>query len=74
MNMPQTGFSRRDMLIPLVQRLGEFLALSKSVEEAHRAGQNKNTNRDVSVLVVMVGAFLRALLARHSKNGRGNEA
>jgi hypothetical protein len=72
MNMPRTGFSKRDMLVRQLENLGRFRKLSKSVEEAHEAGQIKTTNRDVSVFVVMVKAFLRASLARHDESVRLN--
>jgi hypothetical protein len=70
MDMPRTGFSERDMLARRARRPGEF---ENYRSPWSRPGQNKTTNRDVSVFVVMVRAFLRASLARHNENERWND-
>jgi hypothetical protein len=70
MDMPRTGFSKRDMLVRRAQRPGEF---ENYRSPWSRPGQNKTTNRDVSMFVVMVRAFLRASLARHNENERRND-
>jgi hypothetical protein len=73
MNMPRTGFSKRDVLVRRVWRPGEFENYRSPWSRPNEAGQNKTANRDVSVFVVMVRAFLRASLARHKEKERQND-